>query len=157
MQSSALCRSRRELSNAYFLAKFGLDTAENEPCQVCPIEPSLSLSYFQMYSYQFIRVLHLPHVAHELLALGRELVEAVVLHVIDVEGALAGGLLDAHRRAGSGAVQLHGADLARDNSADLGARAESLASPADLPVGILGLQSTIRKDFVQDCGQRSTI
>ena len=25
------------LSNAYFLAKFGFDTAENEPCQVCPI------------------------------------------------------------------------------------------------------------------------
>ena len=37
MQRSALCRSRRELSNAYFVAKFGLDTAENEPCQVCPI------------------------------------------------------------------------------------------------------------------------
>ena len=29
-----MCRSRRELSNAYFLAKFGLDTAENEPFQV---------------------------------------------------------------------------------------------------------------------------
>ena len=29
MQRSALCRSRRELSNAYFLAKFGFDTAEN--------------------------------------------------------------------------------------------------------------------------------
>ena len=28
--SSALCRSRRELSNAYFLAKIGADTAENE-------------------------------------------------------------------------------------------------------------------------------
>ena len=25
-----MCRSRRELSNAYFLAKFGFDTAENE-------------------------------------------------------------------------------------------------------------------------------
>ena len=37
MQRSALCRSRRELSNAYFVAKFDLDTAENEPCQVCPI------------------------------------------------------------------------------------------------------------------------
>ena len=31
VQRSALCRSRRELSNAYLLAKFGLDTAENEP------------------------------------------------------------------------------------------------------------------------------
>ena len=36
MQSSALCRSRRELSNAYFLARFGFDASENEPCQVEP-------------------------------------------------------------------------------------------------------------------------
>ena len=35
MQRSALCRSRRELSNEYLLAKFGFDAAENEPCQVC--------------------------------------------------------------------------------------------------------------------------
>jgi hypothetical protein len=34
VQRSTFCRSRRELSNAYFLAKFGFDTAENEPCQV---------------------------------------------------------------------------------------------------------------------------
>ena len=31
VQRSALCRSRRELSNAYLLAKIGVDTAENEP------------------------------------------------------------------------------------------------------------------------------
>ena len=31
MQRRALCRSRRELSNEYLLAKFGFDTAENEP------------------------------------------------------------------------------------------------------------------------------
>ena len=31
VQMSALCRSRRELSNEYLLAKFGFDTAENEP------------------------------------------------------------------------------------------------------------------------------
>ena len=37
MQRSALCRSRRELSNAYFLAKFRFDTAANEPCKVCPL------------------------------------------------------------------------------------------------------------------------
>ena len=30
-------RSQRELSNAYFLAKTGFDTAENEPSKVCPI------------------------------------------------------------------------------------------------------------------------
>ena len=27
---------RDSYSNAYLLAKFGFDTAENEPCQVCP-------------------------------------------------------------------------------------------------------------------------
>ena len=32
--SSALCRSRRELSNEYLLAKIGVDTAENEPLEV---------------------------------------------------------------------------------------------------------------------------
>ena len=32
-----MCRSRRELSNAYLLAKFGFDTAENEPSKVCRI------------------------------------------------------------------------------------------------------------------------
>ena len=31
VQRSALCRSGRELSNEYLLAKFGFDTAENEP------------------------------------------------------------------------------------------------------------------------------
>ena len=30
-----MCRSRRELSNAYLLTKVGFDTAENEPCKVC--------------------------------------------------------------------------------------------------------------------------
>ena len=34
VQRSALCRSRRELSNPYFLANFGFDTAENEPFKV---------------------------------------------------------------------------------------------------------------------------
>ena len=29
-----MCRSRRELSNEYLLAKFGVDTAENEPLEV---------------------------------------------------------------------------------------------------------------------------
>ena len=35
MQRSALCRSPGELSNAYLLAKFCFDTAENEPCKIC--------------------------------------------------------------------------------------------------------------------------
>ena len=29
------CRSRQELSNEYLLAKFGVDTEENEPYKVC--------------------------------------------------------------------------------------------------------------------------
>ena len=29
------CRSRQELSNEYLLAKFGVDTSENEPLKVC--------------------------------------------------------------------------------------------------------------------------
>ena len=37
MQRSALCRSRRELSDEYSLAKIDFDTAENEPCKVCPL------------------------------------------------------------------------------------------------------------------------
>ena len=32
-----MCRSRRELSNEYLLAKIGFDAAENEPCKVCPL------------------------------------------------------------------------------------------------------------------------
>ena len=42
MQRSALCRSRRELSNSYLLAKFGIDTAENEPSKVCRIPVQLA-------------------------------------------------------------------------------------------------------------------
>ena len=35
------CRSRQELSNEYLLAKIGFDTAEHEPCKVCPIAPAV--------------------------------------------------------------------------------------------------------------------
>ena len=34
---ATVSRSRRELSNAYLFAKFGFDTAENEPRKVCPL------------------------------------------------------------------------------------------------------------------------
>ena len=37
VQRSVLCRSRRELANAYLLAEFGFETAENEPSKVCPL------------------------------------------------------------------------------------------------------------------------
>ena len=46
--SSALCRSRRELSNEYLLAKFGFDTAENEPFKVCPLFTYRSPRYSRM-------------------------------------------------------------------------------------------------------------
>jgi len=47
VQRSSLCRSRRELSNEYLLAKIGADTAENEPPR----------SLGENYSIIFIRVL----------------------------------------------------------------------------------------------------
>ena len=46
-----MCRSRRELSNEYLLAKIGVDSAENEP-----------LKFWGNYSILFIRVLRRdPH------------------------------------------------------------------------------------------------
>ena len=41
------CRSRQELSNEYLLAKFGFDTAENEPFQV------LILFHFRVMGFNF--------------------------------------------------------------------------------------------------------
>ena len=38
VQRSVLCRSLREFSKKYLFAKIGFDTAEHEPCKVCPIE-----------------------------------------------------------------------------------------------------------------------
>ena len=46
---SALCRSRRELSDAYLFAKFGFDTAENEPCKVCPLS---AYRFFRSVAYR---------------------------------------------------------------------------------------------------------
>ena len=43
-----MCRSRRELSNAHLLAKIGVDTAENEPCKVCPLSAYRSPRYYQI-------------------------------------------------------------------------------------------------------------
>ena len=37
VQRSALCKSRLEPSNEHLFAKVGFDTAENEPCEVCPL------------------------------------------------------------------------------------------------------------------------
>ena len=52
MQRNALCRSRRELSNAYLLAKFRFDTAENEPAKKLQNDQTLtktSLRYGAAY------------------------------------------------------------------------------------------------------------
>ena len=56
MQKSALCRSRREVSNAYFLAKIGFDTAENEPPRTSPLKfagpgPGVRYGYGDAYGY----------------------------------------------------------------------------------------------------------
>ena len=42
-----MCRSRCELSNAYILATFCFDTAENEPCEVQMVR-SLAYRTFQL-------------------------------------------------------------------------------------------------------------
>ena len=47
-----MCRSRRELSNAYFLANFGFDTADNEPCKVCPLSAYRSVRYLYDWGAQ---------------------------------------------------------------------------------------------------------
>ena len=41
MKRSALCTSRRELSNAWIVAKFGCDTEENEAWKVCTLSAYL--------------------------------------------------------------------------------------------------------------------
>ena len=57
MQRSALCRSRRELSNSneYLLAKIGVDTAENEPVEVWG---EISIQY-SLHSLDETRIRHL--------------------------------------------------------------------------------------------------
>ena len=50
-----MCRSRRELSNAYLLAKIGVDTAENEPLKVWgenSIHYSLHSLILTLYKYR---------------------------------------------------------------------------------------------------------
>ena len=60
MQRSALCRSRRELSNEYLFAQFGFDTAENEPFKFCPLSvyrfPRLQLLHYELIvSFEILR------------------------------------------------------------------------------------------------------
>ena len=49
-----MCRSRRELSNAYLLAKIGVDTAENEPLEVWG-ENSIQYSLHSLLICDFFR------------------------------------------------------------------------------------------------------
>ena len=44
--SSALCRSRRELSNEYLLAKFGLERLNELACLLASIQPRTSPNKF---------------------------------------------------------------------------------------------------------------
>ena len=45
-----MCRSRRELSNEYVIAKIGFDTAENKPCNFCPLSAYRS----PRFHYEFV-------------------------------------------------------------------------------------------------------
>ena len=66
MQRSALCRSRRELSDAYLLAKIGFDTAENEACKVCPLSVYRSPRYGPQYANAWEKYARVKR-AHELM------------------------------------------------------------------------------------------
>ena len=49
-----MCRSRRELSNEYLLAKIGFDKAENEPCKVCPLSAYRSPRSMSLQSNKYV-------------------------------------------------------------------------------------------------------
>ena len=46
-----MCRSRRELSNEYLLAKIGVDTAENEPLEVW-VKIQFTIHFTPWYGYE---------------------------------------------------------------------------------------------------------
>ena len=61
-----MCRSRRELSDAYLLAKVGFDTAENEACKVCPLSVYRSPRYGPQYANAWEKYARVKR-AHELM------------------------------------------------------------------------------------------
>ena len=90
VQRSALCRSRRELSNAYFVAKVGFDTAENEPCKVCP------LSAYRLLQIPQVGFLHAdPHPGNMLRSPEGELVILDFGLVTEVTDEQKFGMIDA--------------------------------------------------------------
>ena len=89
-----MCRSRRELSNAYLLAKVGFDTAENEPCEVCPSEVPISCAAGSGRARA--RLAHERGLLLELLRERRRL-----LRVLLLQGHLGGAALDAQPAARS--------------------------------------------------------
>ena len=50
-----MCRSRRELSNDYLAGKIGFDTAENDPCNVCPLAVYRSSRLHELFTGLCIR------------------------------------------------------------------------------------------------------
>ena len=82
MQRSALCRSRRELSNAYLLAKIGVDTAETEPLEVWG-ENSIQYS---LHSLLLIPSDHTPSLGHKHRAGGHVVADLVERRDVIVRG-----------------------------------------------------------------------
>ena len=70
MQRSALCRSRRELSNEYLLAKIGVDTAENEPLEVWG---KYSILFTSVLILEMVKAVHLALFQQPRSACGRSL------------------------------------------------------------------------------------
>ena len=62
------CRSRQELSNEYLLAKFGVDTEENEPCKVCSFGWNFEIWAVQKYVHLVDLVKSFPTSIYKLFA-----------------------------------------------------------------------------------------
>jgi hypothetical protein len=80
-------------SNEYLLANFGFDTAENEPCQVCPIEQcklaggdELSTRGLHFLGLSFVRKIFCM-ILHDLVKLGESCPTSLLLDEIDVDTA----------------------------------------------------------------------
>ena len=82
-------RSRRELSNEYLLAKFGFDTAENEPSKVCRI-PGRAQDPGTNTSAPYSEPRDLLQEVVELEQVRPELIEAVALFLTDFTGLVLG-------------------------------------------------------------------
>ena len=80
-----MCRSRRELSNEYLLAKIGVDTPENEPLEVWG-ENSIQYSLNSLRGPAPVSVDGLPECAHVAMPVQRRRTGFEELLLLDAHG-----------------------------------------------------------------------